>query len=142
MSPSCIIGRLNERLTFATDKERALCLADDQNEVEVATRAGMPMGPSTLQAIGSHPDERISSKVWVCITRQQLGLPLLPSSNYLMGRSDDEDSCLVCGENLDVHGRHARSSPGRELLASIPGSSLLTFATPLSGFAATAITAD
>ena len=29
-----------------------------------------------------------------------------------MGRSENEDSCLVCGEKLDVHGRHVRLCGG------------------------------
>ena len=53
-------------------------------------------------------DERLDNKVFVATLRQTLGLPVLPSSNNSMGSVESDGDCLVCGDNLDGHGRHAR----------------------------------
>ena len=60
---SPVVGRLPPRLNYVIDKERALRLADDIGDVDAAERSGMPSGPSSLHAIGSHQDERITNKI-------------------------------------------------------------------------------
>ena len=74
---SPVIGRLSERINALIDEERARRLADRLSDIEFAERAGMPASPSSLQAIGSHPDERLGNKVFVATLRQTLGLSIL-----------------------------------------------------------------
>ena len=97
-------GRLSERFNALIDEVRAHRMAEDLDNIEFAMRASMPASPSSLQAIGSHPDERLGNKVFVAMLRQTLGLSVLPSSNNSTGRTASDGDCLVCGDSLDCHG--------------------------------------
>ena len=71
------------------------------------------------QAIGSHLDERLDNKVFVAMLRQTLGLSVLPSSNNSMGSAESDGDCLICGDNLDGRGRHARRCSGSNLATRV-----------------------
>ena len=91
---SPVIGRLTERAIYFIDEERARRMADGFSDVEFAERAGMPSSSSSLQAIGSHQNERFTDNVFVVTLRKKLGLTLLPSSNNSMGRAASSGDCL------------------------------------------------